>query len=116
MGEPERAKGFFCRLFRRAGKVTLETSAGETFSGRGVITALKSPTGEWGGLRHGLGVLNRPLYRFLGTLSVEACGQKGVLTQGGDSYQVLTLSSVRLGEHEICISGLLERREQNEEP
>ncbi|MCH5352365.1 MAG: hypothetical protein J1E06_02735 [Acutalibacter sp.] len=116
MGEPERAKRFFCRLFRRAGKVALETSTGESFSGRGVITALKNSDNEWGGLRHGLGVLDRPLYRFLGTLPMESCGQKGVLTQSGHSYQVLRLSPVRLGEYEICMSGLLERREQDEEP
>ena len=115
MGEPERAKRFFSRLFRRAGRVTVETPSGERFSGRGVITALKRNAGEWGGLRHSLGILDRPLYRFLGTLPMEACGQKGVLTQGGDSFRVLTLSSVRLGEHEICISGLLERRDEDEE-
>ena len=116
MGEPERVKRFFSRLFRRAGQVALETPEGEKFSGRGVITAVKKASGEWGGLRHTLGVLDRPLYRFLGTLSAEYCGQKGVLTQGGHSYQVLELSPLTLGGYEICVRGLLERREQNEEP
>ena len=115
MGELERAKRFFGRLFHRSGKVTLETQSGEVFSGRGVITAVKRSSGEWGGLRHSLGVLNRPLYRFLGTLPMESCGQKGVLTQGAHSYQVLELSPLMLGEYEICTRGLLERREQDEE-
>ena len=116
MGKPERAKRFFSRLFQRAGQVTVETSEGEKFTGKGVVTAVKRNTGEWGGLRHGLGVLDRPLYRFLGTLPAESCGQKGVLTQGGCSYRVLELSPLTLGEQEICIRGLLERREQDEEP
>ena len=116
MGEPERAKRFFSRLFRRAGKVTVETSNGTVFSGKGVITAVKRSAGEWGGLRHGLGVLDRPTYRFLGTLPMESCGQKGVLTQGGRGYRVLELSPLTLGGREICVRGLLERREQDEEP
>lgn len=116
MGEPERTKRFFSRLFRRTGQVTLETPEGEQFFGRGVITAVKRSAGEWGGLRHSLGVLDRPLYRFLGALPMESCGQKGVLTQGTRSYQVLELSPLTLGEQNFCVRGLLERREQNEEP
>lgn len=120
MGEPERAKRFFSRLFRRAGRVTLETPWGDIVSGRGVIAAIRRTADDWGGLRHGLGVLDRPLYRFLGmlpmgTLPIESCGQNGVLTQGGHSYQILELSPVRLGEQVICVRGLLERREQDEE-
>lgn len=116
MGKLERATRYCSRLFRRAGKVTLETRSGESFSGRGVITAVRKSADDWGGVRHSLGVLNRPLYRFLGTLPMESCGQKGVLAQDGHSYQVLELSPLTLGEWEICVRGLLERREQDEEP
>lgn len=114
MGELEQPKRFFCRLFRRTGPVTLETEAGKVLSGRGVVTAMKRTAGEWGGVRHELGTLSRPLYRFLGDLPPEQ-GSGGILTQGKRSYRVLESCPLLLGEEEICTKMILERRDDDEE-
>ncbi len=107
-------KSLTYRAFCRTGRVTLETAAGETVQGRGIVTAFRQETGEPGGKPHPLGVLSRPLYRFAGFLprTEEAAG--GVLTQAGQRYRVLDVRQILLGERKVCVRALLERREKDE--
>ncbi len=109
MAELSKKEPLALRVFRRTGKVVLETPEGETAEGRGVISALRKETGEPGGVRHSLGVLGRPLYRFTGWLPQPV--QKGTtLLQTGERYTVLDVRSLRLGERELGVRALLERR------
>lgn len=104
-----------CRTFRRTGQVTLETNTGETVTGAGLISALRQNTGEPGGLRHSLGVLPRPMYRFTGWLPETENAVGGVMIRGEKRYRVLDLRPLYLGERELCVRALLERLPDEEE-
>ncbi len=101
---------FSFRAFRRMGRVSLELPDGSSLSGRGLVSAIRRNTGEPGGSRHPLGVLPRPLYRFVGWLPGLEDASGGVLTQAGQSYTVLDGRRVLLGDREVCVRALLERR------
>lgn len=99
------------KLFRRMGKVILQTDDGKALKGRGIITALRQTTGEPGDVRHELGALDRPLYRFLGWLpNFDAAG---VLVQAEKAYRILDKREVLLGERIVAVRMLLKRRDEN---
>ncbi len=100
------------RAFRRAGSVTVETTGGSVMQGRGLVSALRGETGEPDGKRHPLGSLPRPLYRFTGFLPEAEQAVGGVLTQENHSYIVLDARQIVLGERELCVRALLERKEE----
>ena len=87
---------------------------GEELSGRGFLSALKQETHEPGGKLHPLGFLSRPMYHFIGWLpGLENC-KGGVMTQAGLSYTVLDVRRVTLGDCELCVRALLERRDEDD--
>lgn len=99
------------RVFRRAGRVTLFPAEGEPVMGYGLIAPFKRDGAEIGGLRHLLGELSRPLYRFIGYFEDPAALWGGELEQHGQRYAVLDVKKLALGEHEICLRVLVERRD-----
>lgn len=112
MAECNEKEALALRAFRRTGRVVQEAPEGEALEGRGIISALRKETGEIGGVRHSLGILPRPLYRFTGWFP----GLRGgmILRQAGERYQVLDVRKLLLGERELCTRALLERREKND--
>ncbi len=99
------------RAFRRAGSVVVKMGDGTVVQGRGLVSALRGETGEPDGKRHPLGSLPRPLYRFTGFLPEAEQAVGGVLTQENRAYTVLDARKIVLGERELCVRALLERRE-----
>lgn len=107
-------EAFSKKLFHRADRVTLQTPGGEILEGRGVISALRRETAEAGVYRHALGNLTRPLARFTGYLPAHKGLPGSVITQGDRSYTVLDARKICLGEREICLRALLERRDESD--
>lgn len=105
---------FSKRVFRRAPVVTAVSPDKEEFSGRGFLSALRKETDEPGGKPHPLGLLSRPVYHFIGWLPGLTNCKGGVMTQAGVSYTVLDVRRVTLGDCELCMRALLERRDDDD--
>lgn len=105
---------FAKRVFRRAAAVTVICPNEEKKAGRGFISALRRENDEPGGKLHPLGDLSRPLYRFIGWLPGAELYKGGLMTQAGVSYTVLDVRRVTLGDCELCVRALLERRDEDE--
>ncbi len=97
------------RAFRHAGRVLVESAGGEAREGRGIVSPLRQEAGEPGGERHSLGVLGRPLKRFLGWAPEPDKMPGGTLVQGEERYTVLDVKPVLLGGRRVCVRALLER-------
>lgn len=100
------------RAFRRAAGVTLELPGGGTVRGKGFIFPLAQNAGNAGGERHSLGVLSRPLSRFVGFLPEWEKAVGGLASQGGAAYAVMDARPILLGERLVCVRLLLERRDE----
>lgn len=105
---------FALRFFRHTGDVTGASPSGEKLFGKGVVSAFQRGKGEYGGERHALGSLDRPLYRFIGWLPGWESLSGGTLSQGDAVYRVLEIVPVALGGRLICYRAVLERMEKGE--
>ena len=94
--------------------MTVLTPDGEELTGRGFLSGLRKENDQPGAKAHPLGLLSRPVYHFIGWLpGLEAC-KGGVMTQAGLSYTVLDVRRVTLGDCELCVRALLERRDDDD--
>lgn len=101
------------KIFARADIATL-TANGTAYPCRGVITAINSRTDETGSKRHRLGVLSRPMYKFVGSAPLEVDLTNAQLLQANTAYTVLDSRRLMLGGRLVAVRLLLERRDENE--
>lgn len=101
------------RIFSRAEAVELIVN-GEARTCKGVITQINRETAEAGGKRHPLGVLSRPLYKFVGSVPNDENLSGAQLVQAGKAYTVLDSRRLMLGGRLAAVRLLLERSDDDE--
>ena len=102
------------RFFRPCGKAELLDALGQKISGFGVTAPLWRDRTEAGDLRHALGAMRRPLWRFVGAFPKGTEPLGGTLFSGGAAYRVLDVRPLRLGARELGVRMLLERSDADD--
>lgn len=101
------------KIFARADAAEI-TVNGTAYACKGVVSAVNRETAKIGGKRHELGVLARPVYKFVGSVPDDIDLENAELSQAGQAYTVLDSRRLMLGNKQVAVRLLLERRDDDE--